>query len=221
MNRRTPLIAGGAALAVLLIWYLLLWSPQGKAIDKAKLRQQTAQGQVRELRARLSQLQEAQRNEAATRAKIEELRQAIPDEPNLAQFILDANDAAVRSGIDFLSISPTPPAAQTAAAPVPGAPASAPSQITLSLSITGGYFQLLDFVNRLNDLTRIVMIDGMNVGVGTGADLQVQLTGRMFTNQSPVGTAGAAGGAAGTPGATTTTTVAGATTTTVSSGGGQ
>jgi Tfp pilus assembly protein PilO len=203
VNRRSLLIGVGAALAVLLVWYFLLWSPRGKAIDEAKSRQQTASDAADELEARLNQLRDAQRNEAATRAQIAQLQEAIPDEANLAQFILDANDAATRSGIDFLSISPTPPAAGDAVDPATGAAAAgAPSQIALNVSITGGYFQVLDFVNRLTDLPRIVVIDALNVSGAAGGDLSVQITGKMFTTQAPAGS---------TP---TTTTVPGATTTT-------
>jgi Tfp pilus assembly protein PilO len=207
VNRRSLLIGVGAGLAVLLIWYFLLWSPRGKAIDDAMGRQQTAADQADELEARLNQLRDAQRNEAATRAQIAQLQEAIPDEANLAQFILDTNDAATRSGIDFLSISPTPPAVSAAVDPNTGAPPpGAPSQIALAVSITGGYFQVLDFVNRLTDLTRIVVIDGVTVSSGAGGDLSVQLNGKMFTTQPPAG--------APVDPATTTTTTPGATTTT-------
>jgi Tfp pilus assembly protein PilO len=211
VNRRSLLIGVGAALAVLLVWYFLLWTPRSNAIDDAKGRQQTAADQAAELEARLNQLRDAQRNEAATRAQIAQLQEAIPDEANLAQFILDANDAATRSGIDFLSISPTPPAASTQVDPNTGAPLpGVPSEIALSVSITGGYFQMLDFVNRLTDLTRIVVIDGLSVsGGGASGDLSVQITGRMFTAQAPAGVPGE-----GTPGATTTTTPGATTTTT-------
>lgn len=205
MNRRSLLIGLGAAFLVLLIWYFLLWNPRGNAIDAAKSRREAAEGQVAELTARLNQLRDAQRNEASTRAQIARLQEAIPDEANLAQFILDSNDAATRSGIDFLSISPTPPAAGSTVDAATGAPVQGvvPSQITLSISITGGYFQVLDFVNRLTDLPRIVVIDGLTVSGGQGGDLSVSITGRMFTTQGPAGE---------TP--TTTTTVPGATTTT-------
>jgi Tfp pilus assembly protein PilO len=206
VNRRALLIGVGSALLVLLIWYFLLWSPRGKSIDEAKKRQATFESQAQDLRAELSRLQEAKRTEAATRAQIDALRQAIPDEPNLAQFILDTNDAASRSGIDFLSISPTPPAP-----PATGAGA-APSPIALNISITGGYFQVLDFVNRLNDLTRIVVIDGVSISAASGGPvpnaLSVQLSARMFVGQAP------AGSAAPATATTTTTTVAGATTST-------
>jgi Tfp pilus assembly protein PilO len=217
MNRRAILIGVGATLAVLLVWYFLLWSPRGKAIDKAKARRATFESQAQELESQLQRLQEAKRTEAATRAKIDTLRQAIPDEPNLAQFILDANDAASRSGIDFLSVAPTPPAPGAAPEPTPGATPTAadavPAQVSLNINITGGYFQILDFVNRLDDLTRIVVIDGMNVASAEGV-LSVQITGRMFVAQAPTGTA-APPAAEPPPGGSTTTTVAGATTTTV------
>src|SRR5687767_14303011 len=77
VNRRSLLIGVGAGLAVLLIWYFLLWSPRGKAIDDAKGRQQAAADQADELEARLNQLRDAQRNEAATRAQIAQLQEAI------------------------------------------------------------------------------------------------------------------------------------------------
>ena len=215
MNRRVLLAGAGAALAILVLWYLLLWSPRGNAIDDAGDRQREAENTLQQLRSELDRLQALRDNEAATRARIEQLRQAIPDEPNLAQFILDANDAANQSGIDFLSIAPTPPAA-TAAEGTAGAP---PAQVALSINITGGYFQVLDFVNRLNRLTRIVVIDGMNVGAGQGGSLSVSLTGRMFVTSVPAGTAAPTPGAAPDAGATTTTTAApGATTTTAPAG---
>jgi Tfp pilus assembly protein PilO len=207
MNRRAILIGVGSAFLVLLVWYFLLWSPRGKAIDNAKKERAGFESQAQELQSQLSRLQEAKRTEAATRAKIDALRQAIPDEPNLAQFILDANDAATRSGIDFLSISPTPPA------PPPDATPDAPSQIGLSISITGGYFQIIDFVNRINDLTRIVVIDTMNISSSATAGLSVQLTGRMFVGTAPTGAAAAPVAPPPVAGVTTTT-IAGGTTTT-------
>lgn len=212
LNRRTLLIGVGAALAVLLIWYFLLWKPRGNAIADAQTRTDAAESQAIELRAQLQRLKDAKNNEAALRAQVEELKQAIPDEPNLAQFILDTNDAATRSGIDFLSISPTPPAPATGPTDGSAAPANAPSQVSLAINVTGGYFQVLDFVNRLTDMTRIVVIDGLSVTPsGAGGDLSVALTGRMFTTQGP---AAPGGGAA----PTTTTTVPGATTTTAPGG---
>jgi type IV pilus assembly protein PilO len=209
------LIGAAAGLAVIVLWYLLLWSPRADAIEEAKGRQQAADSALQELRAEARRLEGLRRNEAATRARIEQLRQAIPDEPSLAQFILDANDAAIRSGIDFLSIAPTPPVAPSA--PEAGAaPGASPAEIALSITVNGGYFQVIDFINRLNELTRIIVIDNMNLDTGPVTLLSVQIGARMFVTSVPTDTS-TGGAPAGTApgGTTTTTTVPGAATTTL------
>jgi type IV pilus assembly protein PilO len=196
LGRRSVVIGVVAALLVLLLWWFLLWSPQRKKVDDAKARADAAQQQVGQLRVTLSRLQELKRTEALKRSQIESLRVAVPDQPNLAQFILDANDAANKAGIDFLSVTPSPPATAAAGA---GTPAGAPAAVNLAMSITGGYFQVLDFVNRLTDLPRIVVIDNLSLAAGDGSNMTVSITARMFTTSAaPV--------APPTTGATATTT---------------
>jgi Tfp pilus assembly protein PilO len=175
------------------------------------------------LRDQLTRLQQSRRDQPLKQSQLETLRVAVPDDPNLAQFILDANDAASKAGIDFLSITPTPPSAQaqgtTPSTPAAGAGAGAtPTPIRMSLSVSGGYFQVLDFINRLNRLPRIVVIDNLSMaGSGDATQLQVSIQARMFTTSSrPV--AGAATGGA-TTGSSTTTTAPGGTTTTTRAGG--
>lgn len=227
MNRRTLLIGAAVAVLVAVLWYFLLWSPRSDDIAAARDRKEAAQQQVAQLQTEIARLQAEQRDEPLRRAQLEKLRSAIPDDPNLAQFILDANDAAVRAGIDFISIAPTPPAAASTAAttattvPAEGgeaatttAPAQAaatpPAEVRLALQIQGGYFQVLDFMNRLNDLPRLVVTDSVNVSSDQTGRLTVALQGRMFTRALPPGFGGP-------PTTTTTTTTApgsGATTTT-------
>ncbi len=212
LGRRSIVIGVVAAFVVLLLWWFLLWSPQRKKVDDAKARTEAAQQQAAQLRVTLSRLQELKRTEALKRSQIEALRVAVPDQPNLAQFILDANDAANKAGIDFLSVTPSPPATAAAGGTTP---AGAPAAVNLAMSITGGYFQVLDFVNRLTDLPRIVVIDNLSLAAGDGSNMTVSITARMFTTSAapvaPPTTAPAAGATtttvAGAPaGATTTTT---------------
>lgn len=215
MNRRAWLFAGLAGLVVLALWYFFLWSPRNDDLKKAKERTEAAAAKNLDLESRIERLKAAQRDEPRLRARLERLRTAIPDDPKLAEFILETNDAAVRSGIDFLSIAPTRPAAPApgvpgAAAATPGAAGPAPAEILLSLQITGGYFQVLDFLNRLDALPRIVVTDGLALsGDAVAGRLSTGVTARMFVNPSAVAPP------PGTPGVvtTTTTTVPGATTT--------
>ena len=238
MNQRVLAIGAGAAVVVLLLWYFALWGPRNDALRKQRTRADAADKQVQTLKTQLSRLQAAQRAEPVKRAKLERLRAAIPDDPGLAQFILDANDAANRAGINFISIAPTPPSAAaspTGGTPAPGGAGTRPAEVKMSMSISGGYSQVLDFMNRLDSLPRIIVIDTLNVSAGTAAasappagattpttapaaagpaQLSVSLTGRMFLSQVPAAfaTGGAATGAGA--GATTSTTTAGGTTST-------
>jgi Tfp pilus assembly protein PilO len=222
MNRRL-LIPIGVGVVLVLFWYLALWSPQSKALSDARKRKTDAQAQTASLRDQLTRLQQARRDQPLKQSQLETLRVAIPDQPNLAEFILDANDAASRSGIDFLSISPTPPSGTAGATTPPtgaggAAGGATPVPIRIAMSVSGGYFQVLDFMNRLNRLPRIVVIDSVTMSAQAGTQLQVGMQERIFTTSSqPVGGATTGGGA--TPGATTTTSTPGATTTTSRAGG--
>jgi Tfp pilus assembly protein PilO len=212
------LIPLGAGLVLLLLWYVVLWGPQGSALSKAKTRGGAATAQRETLRDQLNRLQQSRRDQPLKQAQLETLRVAIPDDPNLAQFILDTNDAASRSGVDFLSITPTPPgtggAQGTTATTAPTtAGGGSVSAIRIAMNVTGGYFQILDFVNRLNRLPRIVVVDTLSIA-SNATGLQVSLQEHMFTTSSQAIASSAAAPAAGAPGATTTTTGPGGSTTT-------
>jgi Tfp pilus assembly protein PilO len=196
VSRRALLAGLSGAVVVVLAWWFLLWSPQRSRISDARDRRRAAEEQAASLELQLRRLRDLQAREAVVRSRLERLRVAIPDQPNLAQFILAANEAAERAGIEFLSITPTPPAAPAAAARGQQAEGGGPpAEIRLSMTITGGYFQVLDFVNRLDDLPRLVVIDSINVSGGEGGQLNVSLQARMFVGVPPA-----------EPGATTTTT---------------
>jgi hypothetical protein len=131
----------------------------------------------------------------------------VPDTPNLAEFILDTNAAAAESGISVVSITPTPPAED--------AEAGTPS-IHVQLDVTGGYFQVIDFLNRLNQLPRILVTDTLTVTADPDAtgppELTASIGGRLFvTTVTDVSE-----GPAGEGGSTTTTTAAGGATSSTS-----
>lgn len=227
MTRRNMLIAGVAAALILVLWYFLLWAPRKADLTEAKERRETAERQRTELAARVDRLRSLQKDEPMKRAQIEALRTTIPDEPNLAAFILDTNDAATKAGIEFISIAPSEPSGPSATAGSTAgstavstgtAAAALPAEIKLQLQITGGYFQVLDFLNRVGDMPRLVVTDGLTVNSDEGAKLSVGLTARMFVRSVPEefggapSTAPTAPPAAGTPDATSVTTTPAAST---------
>jgi Tfp pilus assembly protein PilO len=233
--RRSALFAiiGGAILIVLL-WYFLFFAPTSSDLNDTRDEVATAERQQQELENSIRRLKELSANQTQQEADLRTLRAAIPPTPDLGEFILQANEIASASGIEWLSISPSPPVASTDASN---------STIALSIQINGGFFQVLDYLNRMEDLDRLVIVDSTSMtgsegggegesstgGTGTtfesdssgGAPtLSVTLTGRMFTGQAAPstgsgGTATAGGGTTtpstpSTGGATTPTTATGA-----------
>jgi Tfp pilus assembly protein PilO len=224
-------IIGGAILLVI-VWYFLLFAPTSSDLNDTRDEVAAAERQKQELENSIRRLKELSANQTQQEADLRTLNALIPPTPDLGAFILQANEIATASGIDWLSISPTPPVANTS---------GANSTIALSMQIEGGFFQLLDYLNRMEDLDRLVIIDSISVSAGsedgggsgsTGASgstfssgsggvptLSVTLSGRMFTAQpapaSGTGGTATAGGATTTPttvpgGSTTPTTATGA-----------
>lgn len=211
MNRRVVLIAAGGGVVVLLLWFFLLWSPRSSDLSDAEDQHQAAQDEADRLELRLRRLLTLQDQAPELRSSLEALRAAVPDDPDLAAFILEADDAATQSGIDFVSITPNEPSAAEAPA--------GPAVIDLSISAIGGYFQTLDFLNRLADLDRLVVIDSLGISASAQAgivELNTSISGRMFVAELPPGTGvpsagdADAGSSATTAPETTTTTAASA-----------
>jgi Tfp pilus assembly protein PilO len=205
---------------LIIVWYFLFFAPTSNDLDDTRKDVTAAESQKQELQNAIRRLKELSANQTQQEADLRTLRAAIPPTPDLGEFILQANEIASASGIEWLSISPSPPTAS-----------GANSTIALSIQVNGGFFQVLDYLNRMEDLERLVIIDGVSISTGgaassssssasgsststfdTGAEsggaptLSVTLTGRMFTGQAPPATA-----SSGTSGGTTTPTTAPAT----------
>lgn len=198
MNRRVLMIAAGVSVGLVLLWFVALWGPRSSELDDARERSQLAEDEAQRLQIRLQRLEGLEERAPALRSDLEELRAAVPDGPELASFILSADDAASRSGISFVSITPG----------VPSQPddEAAPAEMSITVNAAGGYFQTLDFLNRLYDLDRVLVIDNLTVASsnqGGVVELTTTVAGRIFTTEAP---AVAPGDEAG--GEATTTTVA-------------
>lgn len=194
MRSRVVVLGVLVGIVVVLIWNLLIFAPKGRDLSDAKKEAQAAQAIEPALRQALARLQEISKNGPEIAAQLDRLSAAVPTSPDLDGFILSANQIAVQSGIDWLSVSPSVIQAGT----------TGPSVIPLTVSIQGGFFQVLDYLNRLEDLGRLVIIDALNAsaanadnGNGSGSasstgapTLAVTLTGRMFTMAAPVAPAG-------------------------------
>lgn len=200
MNRRMLSLYGGICAVLLVAWFMLLWSPKSSELSSAKTRRTAAESKAAELETRVARLQASLQRSPELQADLDRVRSAVPTTPDLPQFILDTDDAASRAGVEFLSITPTPPAPGT----------SGPTEVRLSMTAKGGYQSMLDFLDNLLTMRRLVVVDEVTITPDED-DLNASISGRMFTSAPPPvppGTAAATtpAPAAGTPATTTPST---------------
>jgi Tfp pilus assembly protein PilO len=181
VNRRVILVSVAACALVTGAWYAFLWSPQSEKINKTNQLLTTTQQQQKDLSLQLRGLESAKKKLPEIKAQLDTLKAALPDAPRLDNAIATVQDAAKGSGVDLTSLTPAPlPAPGTK---TPGPQAAVP-EIKVTISVTGSYFQVMDFVNRLNAAPRLVVVDNMSlsgqVDQAKNVKVATQVTGRLF-----------------------------------------
>jgi type IV pilus assembly protein PilO len=159
---KTRNIAFGALIAVLVmaLWYNFLLKPSRADAKKVKAEVETEKAKLPPLQAQLAQANNDAAHAGTFKAQLAALKHALPDSPELANFIRDANAVAAASNIEWQSVSHSEP--------TPGADGIA--TITLGIQVKGTYEQVLDYLTRMSALKRLVVIDGLQFnGAGAGA----------------------------------------------------
>ncbi|HLF69724.1 MAG TPA: type 4a pilus biogenesis protein PilO [Actinomycetota bacterium] len=183
--KRPYLIFGAGIVLVGILYFFVVFQPQGNHISQTTDEAVAAEIRRTQMEADLKHLQELQQNAPKLREQANILDEAMPNDPQLAKFIRQVQDAADGSGIEFLSIAPTPPT-------------QSPDQpevklVAITMSISGGYFAVQDFIVRLETLSRAVKVGSINLSLGDAVSssssppLKVSLTMQMFVaNPNPV-----------------------------------
>ena len=217
-SRRQIVVLAVLLSAVLIVAFVfLIWNPKAKEISAADANLASLQSQNSTAQAQIATLVAFEAQLPTAKLELARLQTAIPNYPDLANFILAVNAISNESGITFISISPSQPAPQVATAGT----SPAPPIVALSIQVKGGYFQVLDFMNRLDNLPRLVVTSTLSLsGSGqttgayssTGSQVSASLRAAIYSQSIPPGVPGL-------PTVTTTTTVpgssSGSTTTTI------
>jgi Tfp pilus assembly protein PilO len=211
VNRRAPLIAGGAIALVAVIVMMLLVLPKRGEVGEVQDQLTAAQNQESALQAQLAALQDAQAAAPETERQIAQIEEQIPPTADLPALINLLQGASDRSALDFFSFSPGTPILDAS-----GQLSVLQSQITVS----GTYFALDEFLFLMETLPRAAKVQSITVSPGdtsgttssAAPPLQMILTVEFFTTDVSAGPASVPGPTEGAPTAPTGTT--GATSTT-------
>ncbi len=223
-RKRLYFATGLLAVVLLVAFYFLVWSPKGKQISAADANLSTLNSQISSATNQITSLKQFQENLPVAQAEMGRLNLAIPQYPQLANFILSLNTISSESGISFISITSAQPTAPTT---VTAGVLPLPPQVQLGIQVQGGYFQVLDFMNRLDHLPRLVVATSVNLSTNTNS---AQSAAGGSTNTATGSSGSEISGSIkaviysqtipnGVPGASSTTTVSSTTTTAASSAG--
>ncbi len=199
-GKRAPLFAGiAAAAAVVLVGFFLVLPKMGQVKD-ANAALAEAQGQQATLGAQLAALQAAQAEAPANRETIRKVQQAIPPTVDQQGFMLLMQNAAVESGVDVVTITPTNPIFD---------PATGLSTVANAISTTGSYFALTEFLFKVETLPRAAKTTAVSISPSPSESnsslLTLTASVDIYTSDESAGP-GSSPGPTSAAGATTATT---------------
>ncbi len=185
MRRILPfIIAGVVSVTLIVVWFVFVRGPIGANRSERQKELTQLRQEKQRLEATIARRVELQRNEARTRAALVEFRQNVPGTPDLAEFIWSNYEIARQAGVKWETLNPQIPAAPTQQRGTQAQAAAVPSELSFRMNLKGGYFQVIDYLIRLEKLRRTVIVDSLQLTADPETtELQVNIGARMFTTQ--------------------------------------
>jgi type IV pilus assembly protein PilO len=164
-GKEVYIIAGVAAVVVIVAWYLFFLNPVESRLNTANAQIASAQTSLSEKSAQVAQLQALEQTAPQAKVDLIELGKMLPSQGDVPSLIIELTQTAELSGLQFGGITP--------ALPQKGTPFGIQS---INLTLTGSFFNLEDFLYRLE---QYVQFNNGNI-VATGRLLEpvsIQLSG--------------------------------------------
>ncbi|MEX1176843.1 MAG: type 4a pilus biogenesis protein PilO [Nitriliruptor sp.] len=176
MKRTTVLLAVLALILVLVIWYLLLWSPRADELEAVEAQIVEVEAQQAAARSRIVALQAVREQAPQLQAEHAAAESLLPRDTALPSALRQLQQAADDAGLTLVSVAPSRPE------PVEGSEGL--YVLGLTAEFDGTYFQVIDVLRRIEepDITpRGIVWDSAALSIGEEApDLVTVVTGRMF-----------------------------------------
>ncbi|MGO8684240.1 MAG: type 4a pilus biogenesis protein PilO [Thermoleophilia bacterium] len=137
-GKEVYIIAGVAAVVVIVAWYLFFLNPVESRLNTANTQIASAQTSLSEKSAQVAQLQALEQTAPQAKVDLIELGKMLPSQGNVPSLIIELTQTAELSGLQFGGITP--------ALPQTGTPFGIQS---INLTLTGSFFNLEDFLYRL------------------------------------------------------------------------
>jgi Tfp pilus assembly protein PilO len=176
MKRTTVLLSALAAILLVALFWLLLWSPSKDELVAIREETEQVRTQQVQLEGRIRALQQVRERAPEAEAELAAAEAVIPRDSALPSALRQLQVSADEAQVRLVSVSPGRPVA------VDGAPASL-GELAVNVELEGGYFQLVDFLRRIEDPTispRGLEWGNASLTISDYPTLSVVLSGRMY-----------------------------------------
>jgi Tfp pilus assembly protein PilO len=177
IGTRAPILAGIIMAVIAVLAFLLIVNPKRAEVADAQAKLEEAQSQELTKVAQRASLQQAEAEAPANRKIIRQVEQQLPPTADPQGLILLMKNAAVKAGVDLTQ--------QSIGNPVPGE--NGVTAIPISLSLTGTYFSLDEYLFQLETLPRAAKVISVNLAPGASDAttvsglLTMQMTVELYT----------------------------------------
>jgi len=169
-GQRTPIIAGVAVALIAILAFMFLVRPKMSQVSEAQVELEAAQDEEIVLEAQLRTLQDAQAAAPETEREIALIEDQVPPTADLPALIRLLQSAADRAAVDFFSFTPATPVADAT---------GQFSTISSSITVTGGYFSIDEFLFLIETLPRAAK--GVSISVAPGGGVAAVGTSQTLT----------------------------------------
>lgn len=177
MNRQIALLGVLGVIVLVVAFYMLGFKPKQDEIAELEVQLEEAIAAEAQLDSRIRNLQEVRERAPEIEAALVTGEGIVPRSASLPAALRQLQLAADDSGTTLLSVNPARPAGVAD----PATPELA--QIALTVQVDGSYFQLVDFLRRIEDAAitprGIKWID-LSLSLSEYPTLSASLTGRMY-----------------------------------------
>jgi Tfp pilus assembly protein PilO len=146
MTRVQILLSVLAAGLVVALFWLLLWSPQSEELEELRAETESIENQQAVTANRISDLESVRDDAPEQEALLASARAVVPGDAGLPGFLRQLQLAADDSNLSLVAVAPARPTEVTAE----GADQSL-HNINMTVELQGSYFQVVDFLRRIED----------------------------------------------------------------------
>ena len=191
-NKAVIALAVLAAAVLLYGWNSLFLSSKSQARSAVQKELTAARQSEQDLRQNLAQLRKLAADTRSREAELARLGRLVPADADVAGAIMALNDTATAAQVAWSSFTPNPQAPNAS---------GGPAMVGISIKVGGTFHQLFDYLQRLETLDRLVVVDSISLSAGSGLTtgaprVEAELKARMF---AAGGTPVAPGSAEATP----------------------